>query len=372
MQLELYDLEADPEERTNLAGTEPVLEAGLQARLEEFEASLERRPIAITEQPLTEVLADSGDGVNLRVEAVGTPPPAYRWFRSGVRLVDGPRVAGAASHLLELSDLVLEDTGEYFCRATNGSSGSQSMATRLKVQETPSVTRQSVPQFLWEGGVASYSVEVRGSEPLSYQWYQGAVVLQDGGGVRGTQRANLVLADLNAPLNHGGEEGYSCRITNPVGFVQSEPAPLMVADAGSTDFDAWIEFYSRGENHTGSFVGDLDSDGWTDFLEFAGFSDPISAQERPVFEVRSDADGLEVSYERWQGGVERGSGSYAILGLRYDLEVLEGERWVTLTDLLTLDRVERGEEGTAERAYYRSPLPDDRSALFLRLRVTQR
>ena len=45
---------------------------------------------------------------------------------------------------------------------------------------------------------------------------------------------------------------------------------------------------------------------------------------------------------------------------------------MTLTDLLTLDRVERGEEGTAERAYYRSPLPDDRSALFLRLRVPQR
>ncbi|MED5417116.1 MAG: sulfatase-like hydrolase/transferase, partial [Verrucomicrobiota bacterium] len=50
--LELYDLAADPEERTNLSGTEPVLAAGLQARLEGFESSLERSPVAITEQPL--------------------------------------------------------------------------------------------------------------------------------------------------------------------------------------------------------------------------------------------------------------------------------------------------------------------------------
>ena len=370
--LELYDLEGDPEERTNLAGTEPVLAAGLQARLEGFEASLEKSPVAITEQPLTEVLADSGDGVNLRVEAVGTPPPAYRWVRDGVFLVDGPRVAGATSHLLELSDLVLEDTGEYSCWVSNGNTSSHSMATQLKIQVAPTMTLQSVPRFLWEGGAASYSVEVRGSEPLSYQWYQGAVALQDGGGVSGSRSANLILADLNAPLNHVGEEGYSCRITNPAGFVQSEPAPLMVADAGSTDFDAWIEFYSRGENLTGSFAGDLDSDGWTNFLEFAGFSDPTSARERPVFEVRSDADGMEVSYERWRGGVERGSGSYEVLALRYDLEVLEGERWETLTELLTLDRVERGEEGTGERACYRGPLPDDRSTLFLRLRVTLR
>ena len=70
--------------------------------------------------------------------------------------------------------------------------------------------------------------------------------------------------------------------------------------------------------------------------------------------------------------MERGSGSYEVLALRYDLEVLEGERWETLTELLTLDRVERGEEGTGERACYRGPLPDDRSTLFLRLRVTLR
>ncbi|MCH2063049.1 MAG: sulfatase-like hydrolase/transferase [Roseibacillus sp.] len=371
-QLELYDLEADPEERTNLAGTEPVLEAGLQARLEEFKASLEGRPVVITEQPEVEMLVDPGGEVNLRVAAVGTPPPAYRWFRNGVPLQDGPRVEGAASHLLVVSDLVLEDTGSYLCLASNGRSGLRSGATRLQVQEAPSVTRQPTPRFLWEGGVASYSVGVRASGPVSYQWYQGTVALQDGGGVSGAQSANLRLEDLDAPMIHGGAEGYFCRITNLVGAVQSESAPLMVMEAGSADFDAWIAFYSEGAIRTGSFVADLDSDGWTDFLEFAGGSDPTSAHERPAFEVRGNAGGLEVSYERWRGGAERGFGGYETLALRYDLEVLKGQQWVRLRELLALDRVETSEEGTSERAYYRSLLPGHRGALFLRLRVTQR
>ena len=37
-----------------------------------------------------------------------------------------------------------------------------------------------------------------------------------------------------------------------------------------------------------------------------------------------------------------------------------------------MDRVETSEEGTTERAYYRSLLPGHPGALFLRLRVTQR
>ena len=60
------------------------------------------------------------------------------------------------------------------------------------------------------------------------------------------------------------------------------------------------------------------------------------------------------------------------MALRYDLEVLKGEQWVRLRELLALDRVETSEEGTSERAYYRSLLPGHRGALFLRLRVTQR
>ena len=371
-QLELYDLGADPEERTNLVGTKPVVEAGLQARLEEFEASLEGRPVVLTGQPAGGVLADAGGEVNFRVEAVGTPPPAYRWFRNGEPLQDGPRVVGAASHLLVVSDLVLEDSGEYSCLASNGRSDSRSEGTRLQVQEAPSVTRQPFPRFLWEGGAASYSVGVRASGPVSYQWYQGTMALQDGGGVSGAQSANLILEELNAPMNHGGEEGYFCRITNPVGFTQSEFAPLMVMAAGSVDFDAWIAFYSGDEISTGSFVADLDSDGWTDFLEFAGGSDPTSAHQRPVFEVRGSEEGLEVSYERWRGGVERGFGGYETLALRYDLEVLEGEQWAPVKELLELDRVETSEEGTNERAYYRSLLPGHPGALFLRLRVTQR
>ncbi len=371
-QMELYDLESDPEERIDLIGTQRLVEEQLRSRLQEFEESLERSPVVITEHPASEEWADHGGGVSLRVAAVATPPPYYRWFRNGAALEDGPGVTGADSHLLRLSDLRLEDSGNYFCQISNGISFSRSPITRLRVQKAPSVIRQPSPQFLREGGVASFSVRARASEPLSYQWYRGTSALQDGPGVSGAQSASLRLWDLTAPLNHSAGKGYFCRIVNPVGVADSERAPLMVTDEEYPDFDSWMEFHSEGEVSTGSFVEDRDLDEWTDFMEFACGSDPSSAHHRPAFEIRSEEGRLEVSYERWRGGQEKGFGSYETPVLCYELELMEDGQWVPLKENLTLDRVEIGGRGTSEQAWYRSSLPLNRRVLFLRLRVTQR
>ena len=370
--LELYNLENDPEERRNLAGTEPALEARLIAKIGAFDSSLDHRPPEITLHPAQEFLPDPGGAVALRVEATGTPPPTYRWYRDGVALQNGPRVQGANSHLLVLGDLTLEDSGEIFCRVSSGGSSVRSSSSSLRVQQAPEMIREPTLQYVWQGGVAGFSVEVRGSEPMRYQWYLGAEPVQDGEGVSGAQSPRLVLAGLSPDQTPDGTAGYSCRVENGLGVIHSQAAPLLVEEAGSADFDAWIGFYTGGEVAVGSYVEDRDGDGWTDFQEFAGVSDPTTAGQRPLFDVKEVEGRLELSYDRWRGGVEMGFGSYETAFVRYDLEVWEDGEWLPLFELLNLLRRETNRAGTGERACYRLALPADRRFLFLRLRVTQK
>ena len=372
--LELYDLQADPEERNDLAGAEPAVEAALLAQIQSFEASLVPSGAAFTLHPVPELFPSSGEAVTLRVRAEGSPAPTYRWYRNGVALTDGERITGSGSHKLLLEGLILEDTGEYYCQAQNANGGRSSRSTTalVKVQEKPSVTRSPSPRYLWEGGVASFSVEVRGSGPLSYQWYRGNIPLEDGNGVTGAQEAKLTLAGLNAPIEELGVSGYSCRIENSAGFVHSATASLLVSKRGNENFDSWIEFHTDGALTEGSFGKDSDGDGWTDFLEFAGVSDPTDYRGTPRLEIGEAAGGLELSYDRWRGGTELGFGGYETESLRYELELLEDGQWGPLTALLTLDRREANLEGIGERAYYRITLPAEQRALLLRLRVTQR
>ena len=372
--LELYDLQADPEERNDLAGTQPEVEEALLADIQSFEASLGGRAAVVTVHPVPELLPSSGESAHLRVEAEGTPAPTYRWYRDGVALEDGPRITGAGSHLLVLDQLTLEDTGEFYCQVMNANGGSitRSNSTRIYVQEAPTVTSNPSPRYVWEGGVATFSVAVRGSGPLSYQWYRGGIPLEDENGVSGAEESTLTLTGLNAPLDERGAAGYSCRIENLAGFAYSRTASLFVSREGEETFDSWIALYSEDEIPEGSYLTDRDGDGWTDFLEFAGVSDPTAFQRRPRFAVREDEGGLELSYDRWRGGTEMGFGSYETPSLSYDVEVWEQDQWVPLLELLMLDRREVNAEGSGERVYYRSNLPADRRSLLFRLRVTQK
>ena len=234
------------------------------------------------------------------------------------------------------------------------------------------MTSNPSPRYVWEGGVATFSVAVRGSGPLSYQWYRGGIPLEDENGVSGAEESTLTLTGLNAPLDERGAAGYSCRIENLAGFAYSRTASLFVSREGEETFDSWIALYSEDEIPEGSYLTDRDGDGWTDFLEFAGVSDPTAFQRRPRFAVREDEGGLELSYDRWRGGTEMGFGSYETPSLSYDVEVWEQDQWVPLLELLMLDRREVNAEGSGERVYYRSNLPADRRSLLFRLRVTQK
>ena len=74
-----------------------------------------------------------GGSVAFSVEVVGTGPLTYRWRFNGTNLTDGPRVSGAATPTLVLSDLRPADAGVYSVAVENRVGAAVSEGARLVV-----------------------------------------------------------------------------------------------------------------------------------------------------------------------------------------------------------------------------------------------
>lgn len=75
-------------------------------------------PPAITTQPDAVTMA-LGSTVSLTVEAIGSLPLSYQWQRDGVDVTDGPRIAGAQTSTLTITNLEFGDLGAYAAVVSN-------------------------------------------------------------------------------------------------------------------------------------------------------------------------------------------------------------------------------------------------------------
>ncbi|MEO1585493.1 MAG: immunoglobulin domain-containing protein [Planctomycetota bacterium] len=91
-------------------------------------------PPAITSQPDSRVAADVGDAVVVAVQASGSDLQ-YEWRRDGVPLIDGPRIAGAATDTLVV-DATADDDGFYDCVVSNSAGQVTSTSLLLAVRNT--------------------------------------------------------------------------------------------------------------------------------------------------------------------------------------------------------------------------------------------
>lgn len=372
---ELYDIVADPGEQTNLSASQADVVAALQQKIITFRDELTPQvPEASVEPPpVPNVLA--GGTISLRCEAIGSPPPAYQWFRDGIALHDGPDLAGSASHFLELSNLKLADSGEYVCRARNSTGTSTSNPTQIAVDLVPKINNQPTRMLLWEGGIASFSVTVRGSEPLSYVWYRNdrfqTIVLSDGNGIVGSQTPNLQISGLQAPFTLSNEDGYRCLVSNPLGQEVSDGAGIQVIEPQTPSFAEWTQFYSEGLGDPEAYGADDDVDGSTNFQEYAAVKNPNDAGDYPLLEIRKTASGLEIAYDRWRGGSETGFGGYETNLLRYELETLDGESWQPNQEPLDLIQSTPFLGLMGERVAYRFVSPIPKEAMLIRLKISE-
>ncbi|MAY75759.1 MAG: hypothetical protein CMJ31_13795 [Phycisphaerae bacterium] len=96
-------------------------------------------PVVFTLQPQSDIASPGGTLVfdALARTALGADAMSYQWRRDGVDLADGPRVSGARTRILTVSDVTAGDAGSYELVVTEGATVASSVAVVGAVTEGP-------------------------------------------------------------------------------------------------------------------------------------------------------------------------------------------------------------------------------------------
>ena len=171
-------------------------------------------PPTLGEQPADQ-LVSTGTLVTLSVSANGTAPLSYQWIFSG------NAISGATASSLVLENVQTSQSGAYQVVVRNAAGEVVSGEAVLTVSQPLEITGQPQSQTIVEGESTTLTVEVSGSEPVSYQWFYNGTVLA------GETGAALSLSGVTT--TQAGE--YSVEVANAVSRIQSTAAILTVAVA---------------------------------------------------------------------------------------------------------------------------------------------
>jgi uncharacterized delta-60 repeat protein len=167
--------------------------------------------------PPPSLTRDAGGSATFNVTTVGTAPLSYHWFKAGVPLVNGGKVAGATTASLSLTNLLGADGGSYWVVVSNTFGSVTSAVATLTVRD-PVITAQPVSQARNAGEIVTFSVTALGTAPMGYQWWKDGVALS-GATAASLMRSNLQGADAG---------GYRVVVSNSYGSVTSTVAWLTV------------------------------------------------------------------------------------------------------------------------------------------------
>jgi hypothetical protein len=142
----------------------------------------------------------------------GTGPFTYQWMKNGVA------IAGANGPSYSITSVVATDVGSYSVRVSNVVSSVVSFAATLSIVTPPSVVTQPSAFSKIQGQTVSFTVSVRGTTPLTYQW------LKDGVVIPGAVGLTYVIPSVQ-PKDSGM---YRLLISNSGGSVYSQEVSLEV------------------------------------------------------------------------------------------------------------------------------------------------
>jgi hypothetical protein len=190
-------------------------------------------PLVITSPPATSVRA-LGESIAFGVRAVGNRPLGYQWFKDDVE------IAGATSTNLTLTDLTLEDSGDYLVRVTNpaGTVSSGTATLTVVFALPPEITQQPSSQSVFTRSRVTLAATVTGSAPLEMQWRK------NGDNVPGETNPALTLP--SAALSDAGE--YTLVVSNAAGSVTSQVATLTVTLRPPPPAELRIDFNNTGQD----------------------------------------------------------------------------------------------------------------------------
>ena len=207
----------------------------------------------ITQPPLTQTIT-AGGGATFTVTATGTPAPTFAWTLNGSAVGSGAFTIGSCTGgsstsnggaTLSLTTVSAQCTGATVgVTASNGINPNATASTTLTVNAaaTPPVfTGQSGPQRFTAGGTATFWFSATGTQPITESWRINGVVLPFFLGPP-TQLPSELAPCTGSYSNSAGltltNVAAACdgaivvaRLTNPAGFVDSNPMGLSLVGA---------------------------------------------------------------------------------------------------------------------------------------------
>jgi uncharacterized delta-60 repeat protein len=185
----------------------------------------------ITAQPLGQGVT-LGQNATFSVTATGSEPLSYQW------LFNNEPIPGEDQSSLVLENVTTLHAGDYRVRVSNDAGTVLSSVAVLTVNSPPAIT--SIPESLNKarGISASFTVVATGTEPLTYQWYQGAA-----GDVSQPVAGGTAALLETQPLED--DALFWVRVTNAYGTADSTAVAITVGDPPViTGLPASIEVYA--------------------------------------------------------------------------------------------------------------------------------
>jgi hypothetical protein len=168
-------------------------------------------PVQIAFGPTNQTVLAGAPAI-FSVEATGTPPFLYQWFRDGVVIL------GANSRTLTFNQTQPSDAASYKVNVRNPYGIMTSAEATLRINIPAAIPLQPKNQAVVLGSQASFTVGAVGTPPLRYSWFKDGQLIADA-----TDRT-LTLKDVR--LSDAGK--YRVEVTNPFSRVTSIEAILSV------------------------------------------------------------------------------------------------------------------------------------------------
>ncbi len=167
-------------------------------------------PLTFTTQPAG-LTVNAGSLATFSVSVAGTGPFSYQWRKDGVPIV------GATLSTYTLASIQGINAGTYDVLVSNVAGSATSASATLAVNTAPVINSQPASLTVNAGTVATFTVTVSGTAPLSYQWRKDGAPLSNG-----------TSATYSVVAQQATVGSYDVVVSNVVTSITSAPASLSI------------------------------------------------------------------------------------------------------------------------------------------------